>query len=61
MSHKLCDGRLNVYIAFGVGVGTAVGVASDNMEVCMALGGALGILFGMWNNNQDGMRDNENA
>lgn len=58
---KVCDPKYGMYVAFGVGIGTAIGVALDNMELSMGLGAVLGAAAAFLSEKFDKGKDNEDA
>lgn len=56
--------KLGAAIAIGIGVGTAIGVATDNLglwiSIGVAIGAAVGTTFTKGNNKDDTDRSNKN-
>jgi hypothetical protein len=44
--------RSGAWLAIGIGVGTAIGVAMDHLAMCVALGAAFGVALEAFNNKR---------
>ncbi len=58
---KFCNTKYGMYVAFGVGLGTAIGVALDHMELSMGLGAIFGAVTAFLGEKLDKGKGNEDA